>query len=162
MSSISNNKGMATIEACVIIPITLIVVMLLVWLGIFFYNKNVMSHAASRAAIMGGQHPEMESEELTEYMIAKVREMLEGKMIFMEDPSIEVSMDYSVISIKITGNMGLPGSVNMGGIYRKRAWEIALVEKAARIHPSIFVRTVSRVRNGLMGDNTGEGVNEGQ
>lgn len=157
-----NDAGMTTIEACVIIPITLVVTMLLIWLGLFFYNKNVMSHAASRAAIMGAQHPELTNEEVSEYVICKVKEFVEGKTLFLENPTIDVIVEYTEITVRLEGEMGLPQSTRMGGIYKQRSWEIVLVEKAARQNPSMFVRTVSRARKGLLIDSNQGGDNISQ
>lgn len=144
-----NNKGMTTIEACIIIPITLIVTMMLIWLGLFFYNKSIMSVAASRAGIMGGQHPEKSNDELVEYVTKNVEDILQDRLIFMEDPSVEVTVNYMDIVVHLTGDMRLPESVGMGGIYKIKMWEIDMTEKSARLQPSIFVRTLSRVRNGI-------------
>lgn len=153
-----DNTGMTTVEACVIIPITLAVIMLLIWLGFFFYNKNILSQAAGRAAIMAGQHPELDNDELVEYIDYKLREMIEGKTVFIDNPDVEITVEYSEIVIHITSSISLPESVRLGGIYMKRIWEIDLTEKAARLHPSIFVRTIGRARKGLIHE--GDMINE--
>ncbi len=142
-------RGYTTLEATIIIPMTLIITMLLVWLGIFFFNKNIMAHAASRAAIMGGQHPEMSNDDLAIYVSQTAEEIMKDKLLCMSDSNIEVTVNYMDIVVHITGDMNLPDSTRMGGLYSERIWEIDLTEKAARLDPSIFVRTIGRVRNGL-------------
>lgn len=142
-------NGYTTIEATIIIPMTILITMLLVWLGVFFFNKNIMAHAASRAAIMGGQHPELSNDDLVEYVTLTAEDIMKNKLLFMEDPVIEVTVNYMDIVVHISGDMRLPDSTRMGGIYTERIWEIDLTEKGARLDPSIFVRTIGRVRNGL-------------
>lgn len=144
-----NNKGYTTLEATIIIPMTMIISLILVCLGLFFFDKNIIAHGASRAAIMGGQHPEMSNDDLVEYVTLMAEEIMKDKLIGMEDPVIEVTVNYMDIVVHVTGDMRLPEGTHMGGIYKDRLWEIDITEKGARLDPSIFVRTIGRVRNGL-------------
>ena len=144
-----NNKGMTTVEACVIIPITFTVIMLLVWLGILFYDRNALSQAAARAAIVGSEYSYLDNDEICEIVMKKTAELTQDKLILMAEPEVDVSVDATEIRVNVRGNLHLPESVFFGNIYNKRVWSIDITEPAPRLKPSVFVRTVHRISHGL-------------
>lgn len=145
-----NNKGMTTIEACVIIPISLTIICMLIWMGIFIYDKNALSQAASRAAIIGSQNSYLDNEEICDIVMKAVRELTEDKLVLMSDPAVNVTVGFNEIEVNVTGSLILPESFFFGKIYNKRLWHIDITEKTARLKPSLFVRSVSRIYNGII------------
>ena len=66
------NSGMTTIEASVIAPVCISVALLVVWLGILYYDKNVLAESASRAAIYGAEHSDWSNEDINKYVQEKL------------------------------------------------------------------------------------------
>ena len=146
---VRNDRGMATLEAVVIIPISFTVIFLLIWTGLLFYNRNVLDHAASRAAINASQHSGYSNKEVCDIVINKFSEYTNGKTIILENTEIDVSVSYGTIKVNVRGDMGIPGDIFFGNVYGDRKWDIDITKETARLRPSSFVRTVSRVKNGL-------------
>ena len=65
-----NNKGMMTIEACVIIPVIIFMTIMIIWIGMLSYNRNAINSAKA----LGEQFAvltEQMSEALNEIFVAK-------------------------------------------------------------------------------------------
>jgi len=144
---IDNNKGLFSIEAAMIIPMIIAVIMLLIWLSIFFYNRSVLSEVASRAAICGSQNAELENTEIVDYVTDKVIELSDNKLIFLDSLSCEVTVEANQIKVNLTGSMSIPPFINLFNLYENNLFEISITESATRLKNSMFIRTVYRLSN---------------
>jgi Flp pilus assembly protein TadG len=144
-----NNKGMSTIEAVIIIPVCFSIIMLLIWTGIFFYNKNVLSQAASRAAICGSQKSYYENNEIADYVTDSVLKITDGKLILLDEADVSVTVSSTQISVNVTGTMSIPGFLILGNVYDSNMWNIDITEYAARLKNPMVVRTVNRIEHSL-------------
>ena len=142
-----NNKGYSTIEAAVIIPIILSIVLLLIWTGFFFYDRNVLSQAASRAAVCGSQMSYLENEEIADYVSNRVSELTEGKLILLDLAETTVTVTATNICVNVTGTMNVPDFIILGNIYNGGTWNINIKEYGARLKSSMFIRTANRIKN---------------
>ena len=142
-----NNKGYSTIEAAVIIPIILSIVLLLIWTGFFFYDRNVLSQAASRAAVCGSQMSYLENEEIADYVSNRVSELTEGKLILLDLAETTVTVTATNICVNVTGTMNVPDFIVLGNIYNGGTWNINIKEYGARLKSSMFIRTANRIKN---------------
>lgn len=145
----NQNKGMTTIEACILIPFVYFLTMLLLFLGFFLYNRNLMHSAASVAVMEGSLAGEDSIEKILEKADTKSRELLEGKLIWMDLPEITVEADLTTITIQMHGVMTVPGAALLEGIYGDTVWEMEVEKKMPRLFPSRFVRTMEGIRDGL-------------
>lgn len=143
-----NNKGMTTIEASVIIPISLAIIMLLVWLGFFFFNKNALSTSAARAVMYGSEHSEYSNEEIKNIVEEKLNECLENNTVLIKDLESEIVVDFTSITILVKGKLEVPSYILFGNIYDSKMWEIELVKRAPRLKSSSFVRAMDFIKKG--------------
>lgn len=139
-----NNKGSSTLEATIIIPICLILVIMLVWSGIYYYDRCVLAQAASRSAICGGQIAYHDNSEIALYCESKVQQLTNGKLLLMDNASTTVTVSATEISVNVSGSLNLPDF--FGFIYKSGNWNINITEKYARLKSSIIVRTINRLR----------------
>ena len=142
-----NNKGYSTIEAVIIIPIILSIILLLVWLGFFLYDKNVLSQAASRAAVCGSQMSYLENEVIADYVSGKVAELTDGKLILLDSAETTVTVTATNICVNVTGSMNIPDFIILGNVYNGGMWNIDIKEYGARLKNSMFIRTANRIKN---------------
>ena len=134
------NKGMMTIEACVIIPLSLMITFLLFWTGILLYNRTAVNYAVSTAVIQGSRMAECPNDEICEYVQKKIAELLEHKLVLMEMPQTEVTAEYGKISASLTGYVNAPVLAGFGG-----NWSVEVHRSADRMRSSQIVRTIRRV-----------------
>jgi len=76
-----NNKGMMTIEACVIIPVIIFMTIMIIWIGMLSYNRNAINSAVSIGLTLGAAAPEKDNEEIAECVKNKTEELLEDRLV---------------------------------------------------------------------------------
>ncbi len=141
-----NNKGMMTIEACILIPIIIMISLLVIWLGFFLYNKTLLLECAGIAAIKGSQMAEADNETLASAAVVRAEELLAQKTVAMEIQNIIVSVDYGAVTVKITGVMQVPEAIFLMDIYQDDRWEIHVEQTAERLRNCSILRTIERIR----------------
>lgn len=141
-----NNKGMMTIEACILIPIIIMISLLVIWLGFFLYNKTLLLECAGIAAIKGSQMAEADNETLASAAAVRAEELLAQKTVALEIQNIIVSVDYGAVTVKITGVMQIPKAIFLMDIYQDDRWEIYVEQSAERLRSCSILRTIERVR----------------
>ena len=134
------NKGMMTIEACVIIPLSLMITFLLLWTGILLYNRTAVNYAVSTAVIQGSRMAERSNEEICDYVGKKISELLEEKLVLMEMPQMEVAVEYGEIRASLQGYLDAPILAGFCG-----NWSVEAQRSAERMRSSQIVRTIRRV-----------------
>ncbi len=141
-----NNKGMMTIEACILLPIIIMISLLVIWLGFFLYNKTLLLECAGIAAIKGSQMAEEDNETLAGAAAVRAEELLTQKTVAMEIQDIIVSVDHGAVTVKITGVMQVPRAIFLMDIYQDDRWEIHVEQTAERLRSCSILRTIERVR----------------
>lgn len=139
-----SNRGMMTIEAVVILPLSLMITFLLLWTGMLLYNRAAVSYAVSVAVIRGSRLAEESNEEIQSYVGKKIPELLEHKLVLMEisqmEMEVEVEVSYQTISASVSGNLQAPPLAGFAG-----DWSVSVQRRADRMRSSQIVRTIQRV-----------------
>ena len=139
-----NNKGMMTIEACVIIPIIIFMTIMILWIGMLSYNRNAINSAISVGLTLGASVPEMENEEIAECVRNKTEELLTDRLVLVEDPEINVTVSYGTIKTEITASMESPPVPGMD-VFKSEVWDLGQQKEVKRIRCSRLIRTYNRV-----------------
>ena len=135
-----NNRGMMTIEACVIVPLSLMITFLLLWNGMLLYDRAAVNYAVSAAVIRGGCMAEASNEEISTFVQQKIAEMLEHKLVLMECPEAQVRVEYGSITASVRGTLDAPPLAGFTG-----DWTVESQHSADRMRASQIVRTIQRV-----------------
>ena len=147
--SVKDCRGMITIEACIILPITLMITVLILWVGFFWYNRNAITHAVSMALIAGSQAAEKSNSEVEEIVQSAMSELLEGKLVMMDPPQMTVSVGYGNIEMDVAAQMELPGGIFITDIYDDGVWNYNVHKECRRVRRSQIIRTVHRLSEAL-------------
>lgn len=135
-----NNRGMATIEACIIVPICIGITMLLMWLGIYYYNCNIVSQSIAQAIAYGSEQEYMDNDVIKNLVKDKLYERLKRELILIKDVQCEIDVSYGKISAKAEGNMNVPKAFAFGGIYKGSEWKMSSKSTAPRLNHSLLMR----------------------
>lgn len=134
---------MSSIECAVIIPITLSISILVVWLAIFFYDKDVISNSAITAVTYGSENSELENEEIVKLVKEKFDSICQDELVLMKDIESTITVNGTTISITADGTLNIPNGIILGQIYNKDLWHYTITQEAPRLKASQFVRCVS-------------------
>ncbi len=103
-------KGSYTIEAALILPLIMTVIVFIIYMSFFLHDRAVMSACAYQAALKaslirtGEEDMKAEAERAAGYSI-------EGLLLATEYPEITVTVSRKKVHIQYTGNMRIPQSI---------------------------------------------------
>ena len=143
MKSEKIRKGNLTVEAALIMPVILSVIVILVSFTLFLYNRSVMTDAAILAA---EQVIYYEGDETNSGMVKIVKEKCEtalaDRLVGMDDIHTEISVGKIQSSVVISGELKIaeygfvPDSISFRTIRVKASCD--------RFRPSQFIRNVRK------------------
>lgn len=137
-----SQKGMTTVEACIIIPITIWIFIGLVWTGVAQYNRMVINQAVYMAAIKGAQYSEKTKAEIEEIAINRLDELLEDRLVLVKDITYDVEVTALEVKVQFAGEYYIFAHQNYRLI-------LEVCKSAPRIKASSTIRTANRIRNSL-------------
>lgn len=99
-------KGSFTIEAALVIPMLMFVIMLTVQLSFFLYNRQAITVMAAQAALYGVQMETEGKAAIEKQLQAFLKEETEKRLLFTEsvDWDVKVTMTKVTVSISFSQN----------------------------------------------------------
>ncbi len=134
--------AMMTLEAVVILPVCLLSSIMILWIGMLLYNRTTVDYALSVAVIQGGRQAEKDNDEILKLVQDKAEELLKGRLIMMEDPSLTVTVDLFEVKAELTGRMKAPPIPLIGSMELTADWSVDSEKTSPRLKESMIVRTL--------------------
>ena len=142
---VKNNKGMMTVEACVIIPLIIFISLILIWIGILMYNKSAINCALVNALDAGARCAEDDNDTICRIVKEKAEFMLDEKLLLAEDPELTVTVDHGSITADLQASMQAPPVPLINDLVSNRYWDMGARKSINRIRASRTVRTMKRM-----------------
>lgn len=139
--------AMMTIEAVIILPVCLMISLMVVWSGIFLYNRTAADYALSVAVIQAARQAEADNEKISGLAKDKAVELLNARMVMMEEAAVEVSVDLLSVKAVYNGRMRAPVLPGFGDV-KLFDWRIDITRQTPRLKEAMTVRTMRNVAGG--------------
>lgn len=97
-------RGSYTVEAAVIVPMVIFVLLFIIYSAFYMHNQAVLNTAAYETAVYGSTLNPAE-EKIREKMSGKYMDAIKGRLIAMKSPDVNVQVDDSRVTVKIRGEM---------------------------------------------------------
>ena len=140
-------KAMMTIEAVIILPLTLMISMMVIWSGLILYNRTAADYALSVAVIQAARQAEWENEEIVKLAKDKAAELLNSRLVIMEEGALDVRVDIDSVEAAYSGRMRAPAFPTFGDV-RFFEWKVELTRKTPRLKEAMTVRTLKNISGG--------------
>ena len=127
-----------TIEASFIIPLSLFLIILLIQMGFFLYEKSISVQCCYLAALRGSNAWELSGSKLEQYVEKSLEELWNEKQLYHIEEEKEIKVDITGVEVSITGNLQIPFSKVRGD--NILGWNMDSHKKAIRNKPSSFIR----------------------
>ena len=125
------SKGSATIEMAYIGPMALVVILIIIHIVFFFYDKNIVTGATAETAVIGALLERREDLKEEASLTEIFDERVNGKLVMYGEYQVNTNITEDQVTIEVSASKG-PLSFNVTG----RA-EIMLTEKVIRRHNNI-------------------------
>ena len=137
-------RAMMTMEAVIILPLTLMICLLIVWSGILLYNRTAADHALSVAVIQAARQAESENEVISSLAKDKAEELLNARMVMMEEASLDVKVGIDSVEAVYTGKMRAPVLPSFGDL-KPFEWKVEVSRKSPRLKEAMTVRAMKNL-----------------
>lgn len=139
-------SGSLTVEAAVVVPLTLMVIFLLVSLDFYVHDKAYYTLCALETALTGSSYARLEPERGENQAKEKLGSLTKAHRMPTEIPSgnVETSINETKVSFE-------------GAVYRLwgyGAWEYKISETVKTVNPKKRIRQIRMLQNGLQFSNT--------
>lgn len=122
-------KGSFTIEAAMVIPVIMFVVMLVIQLSFFLYNRQAITVMVSQATLYGVQMETEGKPVIEKELNSFLKEETENRLLFTE--SVDWDVKVTMAKIKVTA------SFSQQTLLRKVSCEAS--EEKTRLVPAFFL-----------------------
>lgn len=138
------SRGMTTIEACVLIPLSFGILLLLLWTGFYKYDQSVLSEAASLAVRRGSQEVAGSNQEIMKLTEERLDELLQGRLIGIEQVRSDVKVTAGAVAIHLEASFHVPHENIISSLYREEFWQIEIEKSAPRMDPCMLLRMTGK------------------
>lgn len=122
-------KAGFTIEAAIVIPLLLFVVIIVMYLGFFLYNREALTVIASRAVLKGVQMEQDGKKTIEREVSLFVKDQMEKNLIFTESFDWEVKVTGLKVKVTLQLTQAMP--------FKNVTCEVT--KEMSRIHPVSFL-----------------------
>lgn len=141
-------RGSFTIEAAIIMPIIIIIMVMLIYLGFFQYNRCVMTQKTYVAALRGAIYDEQLEGNILErnrYTETELKNLYGTKILAARGFRSRVEMDNKEVKVHSDTSVKVPFVMLLRNQGYKNGWQIQ-VEKQVSIYKEIeFIRACRKV-----------------
>lgn len=133
-------KGSATVELSILMPMICVLLMVLMYLGFYLYDRTVLYADAYLAALSGVEDPALDNEEAYREAAEVLAMQMEKQLIALPEPQTEICVTYDGIEVTFTGNVEVP---ILGENSFFSEWDVFAVSgavSASRHRPVTFIR----------------------
>ena len=138
-------RGSATIEMSILMPMLVVILLLLIYMSFYLYDRTMMYCNAYVAALYGVEDPDESNEESYEKVKARIEELLQGQTIAMTETGMDIQVDYQGIRIDFCGNVDVPiaGETIFWGEWNR--FDVCGAVSVQRHKPVTFIRQCRKI-----------------
>jgi len=130
-------KGYMTVEASVIMPLLVMIILFMVIFCFYLYNNCVVFQDCYISALRGSQIMDSNSSEIKSKVEVYISELLDNQVYEYEKNS---TVEVSALSVKVAAKSSVSNMFHSIGIYNKSSMDTDKSGEAARIDPTLIIR----------------------
>lgn len=100
-----NLDGSYTVEAALIFPIVLYVILFLFYSAFYMNDRIVIQEAAYETALYGTTLNRTKTDQMKQKMQSKYTSAIKGRLIAMEEPACSIEVKNGYVTVTISGQM---------------------------------------------------------
>lgn len=136
--------GYFTVEAAMIYPIVLCVIICIIYLLFFQYDRCLMEQSAAVLAIRSCSLPVEQNAEIVSLIMYQAS-LDDRSYIAWDEAEVSVAVKGNDITVKKEGWMKFPFA---GNFIKENIWYTDVTYRSRRIKPLVFMRTCKKIRGG--------------
>lgn len=131
-------SGYMTIEASMIIPMIIMGIIFVIYVGFYLYDVSVIRQISYVAAMRAGQQKDFTEKEMRQYAKKQLKELLEERLLAVETWEEEIEVNFRKVRISVTAKVRMPFSGF--ATYKFGLWRISSTAEVTRVDPVKMIR----------------------
>ena len=141
-------KGYFTVEATCLYPFVIAVILLVIYIWFFLYDRCLMEQDFAGVLVKGIAQQEMKASERSEYMESKIRDLYDDQYLCWDFGELSTQIDGINVELSAAGSIEFPFTgLNFWG--DSNVWEASRTYKA-KVYDKIFVIRTYRKMAGFL------------
>lgn len=140
-------KGSYTVEASLLMPIILGIIVILLYMSFFLHDRAVMSEGAIILANRYCNEKILSNSKIKQKLLEDSQEVINHKVIVTKNITTQITVKNSKITVSSSGTFQFPDMYIVTSIINKRKNIITVNKSMERKDPVDFIRTCRKVMN---------------
>ncbi len=140
-------RGSFTVEAALIMPIVLMVILIVFFFVLYMYNRGVIQNAAYRGAEQIFYHAGESNEDVKKECNRVVLKDLENSLVGVQNTEIEIEVSANEIEITVTGRLNVPEIISPKGTVFEELWNYEIYAREVRWNPAEIIIKGQKLEN---------------
>lgn len=133
-------RGSATVELSILMPMICVLIIVLMYMGFYLYDRTVLYADAYLAALYGVENPLLDNESAYKKTAEVLEEQMDGQLIALPEPETEICVTYEGVEVSFTGDVEIP-IIGQQSFFSE--WSVLAIDgmvSASRHRPVTFIR----------------------
>lgn len=140
--------GYFTVEAALIMPFVMLMIIMMLFLAIYCYDRCVMEQCAYEAALRGSSNRYRENTLASQEAMNAAATLTEGKLFALKDLHYEVTVDMNRVTVTYTAELNMPFIGWITEEFGNQRFVIEVKREALRNRQITLIRAFRKI-NGL-------------
>lgn len=136
-----NVSAYITLEATFIMPLTIMILISIIYMTFYLYNQCIMFQTSYLSALRGSQEIDKEDKEVSEYVYDSIRELSFVQIMTSHDKS-EVMISSENIKVSLQTKIELINYIR--DVFLQDTLDMEVIAEAKRIYPAKLLRSKYR------------------
>lgn len=133
-------RGYMTIEATMIMPLIIVGIVFIIYVGFYLYDVSVIRQISYVAALRASRQTDFTSAQMEQYAKNQLKELIDKRLLAVETWRDEIKVNSRTVRISVSAAVQMPFS---GFISEKLdLWRIESEAEVTRINPVKYIRTL--------------------
>lgn len=133
-------RGSFTVEASLLMPFLVVIILILFYFTLYMYNRGVMQSAVCRGAKQLFYNMTGSNEEIEKACTQVILMDLEGNMVAVKDINLTVEVTATKVEISLKGVLNAPELLKWEFMDLQELWTMRLEWSEPRLHPAEIIQ----------------------
>lgn len=139
-------KGSYTIEAALLMPFLLGVLILMIDTAFYLHDRMVIEKAAGIGALRGSLQRQLSDLEIKDATEKECNELVKNKLLSVRNVNTSIKVTSKQVEVTMEGRVWMPLTGGITAWFHRPAFFIHACRKAVRLEQVKFIRGVKRIR----------------
>ncbi len=139
--------GYFTVEAALIMPFVMLIIIMMLFLAVYCYNRCVLEQCAYEAALRGSSNRYRENTLAIQEAMDAAATLTEGKLFALKNLNYEVTVDMNRITVIYTAELNMPFVSWITREFGNQDFKLEVKREALRNRQITLVRAFRKINS---------------